>query len=264
MGNKASRSKSKRKSDQVDALPFLPVEVWEIVLSYCDTSTLVYEMPSVSKMCKAIVTNVWKIKLPRDYPDLNEEPYDNYSWKDLYLGPHKLFPFMGQIITKATFKELTKTKGAISTISSPNSSCCDIDDYVFQCHEGIFTKIQINYWLNSAIPEHWQKQGFNWTKSVNDYISLFERASGNFIAEDPATKAVRKYRLSSVVKQNFPCAIYYEVILVFDKARSETGVQNFRDAPFTLESITVQSYAPEADQNYQRLVERYTNKIKLE
>jgi hypothetical protein len=63
-------------------------------------------------------------------------------------------------------------------------------------------------------------------KSVNDYISLFERASGNFIAEDPPTKAVRKYRLSSVVKQNFPSALYYEVILVFDKARSETGVQN--------------------------------------
>jgi hypothetical protein len=86
MGNKASRSKSKTKSDRVVALPFLPVEVWEIVLSYCDTSLLIFEMPSVSKMCKAIMTNVWKIKLLRDYPDLNEEPYDNYSWKDLYLG----------------------------------------------------------------------------------------------------------------------------------------------------------------------------------
>jgi hypothetical protein len=222
-------------------LDLLPMELWDLILSFCDDATTAKIIPRICKVLYNVTSAdsiFWKAKSKAK--NVGTEKPATQTWKRFYFSDNiKLFPLLGFEIGNATYAELLKAEGATANASG-DSRYVTLQKHNFWVEHGEPGRFTFMYIVRNIypIPETWEAQGVTWKKSFNEYKAFFKRWPGNYVVtETPHNKEFMgkecfTARVSSIAQDN---GMLYQLDMQFGYAEGK------EDSEGTLYSISITS-----------------------
>eukprot|EP00029_Vermamoeba_vermiformis_P012435 TRINITY_DN7250_c0_g1_i1.p1 TRINITY_DN7250_c0_g1~~TRINITY_DN7250_c0_g1_i1.p1 ORF type:complete len:278 (-),score=34.05 TRINITY_DN7250_c0_g1_i1:13-771(-) len=232
----------------------LPVEIWELIFSFCDDKSLAVAVPRLCKFSRELAgpnSGVWRMKcLAKGITDRSEK----ITFKRRYFATSfKMFPLLGHFIGLATYDELKNHPGATCG-SSGQSRYVTIEKHNFWVDDkGLFTHMYIARGIY-PLPKEWEDFGITWNRSWLDYKDLFKRWNGNFeVVTAPhyrefQNKPCFSARLTTVARDSDK--VCYQVDLNFNYSEGQENSTN------TLYSISIAAHNYIGSKNIQNVYEQ--------